>query len=299
MRHAQEEDMQMTDDLAALLPYTLAGMAASAAYPEHPAYEQAMMVEPNSPRVDAMSPLSMDLTNNSMDLSGMQGQQAQSMQEQPGQRTGRSALPYTSAAADFTRNITSGIPALSTLVEEDEEASGHGLHEDDNWHEANPRGAADQSDWSPAGRLPESALQQVQPGSIGGGPLQTEAAVGSPDGRRLLAGNALEDLVVSPATPFMSLTTGGASLGGHGPGAMDDTDELKNKWGFTPGADDTLDASHGRLVMGDTTYNHVYGSSTTGDITKSMQANQNTGASTTLCAWHLRGNHTLLGMCTC
>ncbi|KAJ9519027.1 hypothetical protein QJQ45_026294 [Haematococcus lacustris] len=188
------------------------------------------------------------------------------------------------------KNITSGIPALSTLVEEDEEASGHGLfdsqvqsteraaaanhggsHEDDNWHEANPRG-----------RLPESALQQVQPGSIGGGPLQTEAAVGSPDGRRLLAGNALEDLVVSPATPFMSLTTGGASLGGHGPGAMDDTDELKNKWGFTPGADDTLDASHGRLVMGDTTYNHVYGSSTTGDITKSMQANQNTGASNTL-----------------
>lgn len=31
-------------------------------------------------------------------------------------------------------------------------------------------------------------------------------------------------------------------------GAADDTEDLKHKWGFTPGAEDTLDVSHGGLL---------------------------------------------------
>lgn len=31
-------------------------------------------------------------------------------------------------------------------------------------------------------------------------------------------------------------------------GAADDTEDLKHKWGFTPGAEDTLDVSHGEVL---------------------------------------------------
>ncbi|KXZ55907.1 hypothetical protein GPECTOR_2g1458 [Gonium pectorale] len=54
-------------------------------------------------------------------------------------------------------------------------------------------------------------------------------------------------------------------------------DEVRNRWGFNPGADDTLEVSFGRAVMGETTYNHVYGGASTGDITRAIKDGQ-TGA---------------------
>eukprot|EP00198_Chlamydomonas_reinhardtii_P001479 XP_001690815.1 predicted protein [Chlamydomonas reinhardtii] len=54
-------------------------------------------------------------------------------------------------------------------------------------------------------------------------------------------------------------------------GSGGDDDEVRNRWGFTPGADDTLEVSFGRAVMGEQTYNHVYGGTTTGDLTKAIK----------------------------
>ena len=39
-------------------------------------------------------------------------------------------------------------------------------------------------------------------------------------------------------------------VGGVGAGALEDTEDLKDKWGFTPGAEDTMDASHGGCLRG-------------------------------------------------
>ncbi|GFR46901.1 hypothetical protein Agub_g8547 [Astrephomene gubernaculifera] len=47
--------------------------------------------------------------------------------------------------------------------------------------------------------------------------------------------------------------------------------ELKNRWGFAPGAEDTMDVNVGHAVMGETTYNNVYGTCTTGDITRAIK----------------------------
>eukprot|EP00955_Chlamydomonas_euryale_P093308 364779-Chlamydomonas_euryale.AAC.5 len=51
-------------------------------------------------------------------------------------------------------------------------------------------------------------------------------------------------------------------------------------WGFTPGAEDTLNMSNGRFAIGEQTYNQVYGNALTGDVTLSMRANNGAGAAT-------------------
>ena len=68
------------------------------------------------------SPLSMDLTNNILDYQRAQAEQ---------QLAAKGAAPLElvpqqqqELVYDYTRNITGNIPALSTLVEEDEEAGG-------------------------------------------------------------------------------------------------------------------------------------------------------------------------------
>ncbi len=53
---------------------------------------------------------------------------------------------------------------------------------------------------------------------------------------------------MSPLSPFLvqQMGLGGDREEGETPAAArEDTDDLRNKWGFTPGAEDTLDASHG------------------------------------------------------
>ena len=78
----------------------------------------------------------------------------------------------------------------------------------------------------------------------------------------------LNELKISPAAPSSAIKAPagvGAAVVHQGSGSVpEDTDEgMKQKWGFTPGAEDTLDArSHARMMMGDATYNNVYGQAT-------------------------------------
>ncbi|GFR46902.1 hypothetical protein Agub_g8549, partial [Astrephomene gubernaculifera] len=50
-----------------------------------------------------------------------------------------------------------------------------------------------------------------------------------------------------------------------------DSDRLRENWGFAPGNDDTLRCNFGHVVMGETTYNHVYGPGT-GQITRAFES---------------------------
>ena len=55
---------------------------------------------------------------------------------------------------------------------------------------------------------------------------------------------------LSPISPYVLMEmrlgeTPGMGGGMEGDATTDGTEDLKNKWGFTPGAEDTLDVSHG------------------------------------------------------
>lgn len=64
--------------------------------------------------------------------------------------------------------------------------------------------------------------------------------------------------MMTPNSPY-ALNEIMGSLGADG-AAGDDTDNnMKNKWGFTPGADDTLNVSHGRALFSQAwSYMHVF-----------------------------------------
>ena len=58
---------------------------------------------------------------------------------------------------------------------------------------------------------------------------------------------------LSPISPYVLMemrlgATPGMGGGMDGDATADGTEDLKNKWGFTPGAEDTLDVSHGECV---------------------------------------------------
>ena len=102
----KEDDMQVTEDLAARMPrFTQEEV--------QPLQELMVNQPPASPGADLLSPLPMDLTNNSFDLLQLQQQQHHVHPPAAGPSVGQ---------PEFTKNITLSIPALSTLVEEDEEA---------------------------------------------------------------------------------------------------------------------------------------------------------------------------------
>ncbi|GAX78130.1 hypothetical protein CEUSTIGMA_g5572.t1 [Chlamydomonas eustigma] len=153
------------------------------------------------------TPLSMDLTNISLPAQPLPAEATGSPETSPVEFR----HPSSQASLEYTRNITGGVPALSTLVEEDEDCL------------IEPKA----SSMSGAGESPTSGL-------------------------------------LSPLSPFLvkEMRLDGERIM-EGTPIHDDTEDLKNKWGFTPGAEDTLDASHGRRVMGDATYNNVYGNATT------------------------------------
>ncbi|KAG2500883.1 hypothetical protein HYH03_001643 [Edaphochlamys debaryana] len=199
------------------------------------------------PSPGGLSPLSMDLTNNSYDQGAMaamaqagggqglalEGALLPSQQQHPHQ--------HHRHHADYTRNITMNVPNLSTLVEEDEEeyAGGEAVSAD--------TGAG-------AGA-----------GAGGGGVPESPASMAHHLGGRPGAGMSAP----SPISPFVLREMQRAGSSGD--------DEVRNRWGFTPGADDTMEVSFGRAVMGETTYNHVYGGATTGDLTKAIKDGQTGG----------------------
>lgn len=232
-------------------------LAPAQLYGGHSAEPPAVLPSPG-----ALSPLSMDLTNNSFE----QGHMAAAMAQAAGHPGLAGALLPAQHQqqyhhADFTRNITMNVPNLSTLVEEDEEEYA----------------AADAVSGGVAacGGVPESPLtgEVAKAGAAGDG-------LGAP----------------SPISPYVLREMQRGGSGG-------DDDEVRNRWGFTPGADDTLEVSFGecnvgvvsqcatdsapstpsvtlsrparalsgRAVMGEQTYNHVYGGTTTGDLTKAIK----------------------------
>jgi hypothetical protein len=171
------------------------------------------------PSPGAPSPLSMDLTNNSMDNGSFaaaagapqavagamlprhaisQGQAVQQRGQQPPQRQ---------HAAEFTRNITMGVPNLSTLVEEDEEEyeAAHDEYEED-------------------GLQGQGATSASHPAAYGIAPSPSRRSAAAPP---------------SPVSPYVlrEMQRGGAE-------AVEE--DVRNRWGFTPGAEDTLEVSFGK-----------------------------------------------------
>ena len=168
------------------------------------------------------------------------------------------------SSQDFTRNITGSVPALSTLVEEDEdgmmmeESGGLGAG-GSHFNGADFPSIAEASDADSFGML-SPALQTIpedQNGGLGGAVKWGEQS-------------SFNDGGLSPVSPFvlkeMKLDGGARAGGGQTPAAgtsggdgdldpvgdeegLDpggaESEDLKQKWGFTPGAEDTLDASHG------------------------------------------------------
>ena len=103
-------------------------------------------------------------------------------------------------------------------------------------------------------RCPWPALNLSPPTSL---PLQAVPPWRPPgsDPPLLLAGGASmaapspQGGFLSPISPYvlneMRLGGNAATPGAEAAGVPEDTEDLKEKWGFTPGAEDTLDASHG------------------------------------------------------
>eukprot|EP00798_Chlamydomonas_sp_ICE-L_P032525 gene32525-17238_t len=190
------------------------------------------------------SPLSMDLTNNSNN--------SFEYQREDGATNGAEGddgdMEYRGGVVlDYTRNITSNVPGLSTLVEEDEEG-----------------GLESGSLYAPPGSPPSWDL------------ISLFSCASSPSLLRLLCAlPAVESSLseqgeppagtMSPVSPFVlremqlirdpAPDAGAEQDAGDDGGALtepicpatrspDDTDGLKGKWGFTPGREDTLDVSH-------------------------------------------------------
>eukprot|EP00195_Chlamydomonas_chlamydogama_P012601 CAMPEP_0202909496 /NCGR_PEP_ID=MMETSP1392-20130828/49447_1 /ASSEMBLY_ACC=CAM_ASM_000868 /TAXON_ID=225041 /ORGANISM="Chlamydomonas chlamydogama, Strain SAG 11-48b" /LENGTH=188 /DNA_ID=CAMNT_0049599257 /DNA_START=32 /DNA_END=595 /DNA_ORIENTATION=+ len=109
----QSEDMQLTDDItngiAQAMPWNLSGLQ-----PE-PAPAKAVVQPTNAAASPGMSPLSMDLTNNSVEFQQAYNRQPHTSLQQ--------LQPAARGAHEYTHNITQNVPGLSTLVEEDEEAN--------------------------------------------------------------------------------------------------------------------------------------------------------------------------------
>lgn len=118
----RDDDMATSDELAARIPLAQAqqnipfGAGPSRPSAQGPNTGDLLMLSP----MLAPSPMSMELTNNSLDLGGLQPGAQQQAQAGAAQRGG---LP----GFDFTTNITSAVPALSTLIEEDEEGADDSL----------------------------------------------------------------------------------------------------------------------------------------------------------------------------
>ncbi|KAL4430905.1 hypothetical protein ABPG75_006161 [Micractinium tetrahymenae] len=187
----------------------------------------------------------------------------------PAEQQHAAGWAHAAALADVTAgNITAALPGLGSLVEEDEEdAAGMDLTVPagrvlEHHPQVQQAAVADAEAAEPVG-------QPQQQGSAQGEQWDVEPLV--PDGAEAPTAEA-EAEAAAPALPAGRRSMGRFSLGGGS------TDELAreeaaraaqlNKWGFAPGQDDTLDINlemHGRMIMGDQTFNRMYCDNTTGD----------------------------------
>ncbi|KAF5836940.1 hypothetical protein DUNSADRAFT_5217 [Dunaliella salina] len=138
-----EDQVQVTEDLAAHMPYgapnpllplqdttnanavnahAAAAAAPAAALTPH----NNQLIQLDGATGDLFSPLSMDLTNNSFELQRHQHQQLLPYPQRspqimppppPAPPAPPAFVPQPPMPSEYTRNITSAIPALSTLVE--------------------------------------------------------------------------------------------------------------------------------------------------------------------------------------
>ncbi|GIL84519.1 hypothetical protein Vretifemale_13087 [Volvox reticuliferus] len=199
------------------------------------------------PSPDNLSPLSMDLTNNSIEqlcagttaapgpgpakgstVGGTAGGSSLRPQSQhPAHSLRHQHAPYT------RMNITMNVPNLSTLVEEDEEHYGAG--------DVSSRlgGDADAT----------ATLRQAVLSGVASGYLPSESPM-SP--------NSVREMQMCCDSEHQ---------------AEQDEAPLRDIWGFAPGKEDTLEVNCGREVMGERTYNHVYGTGTIGHTSNQPAAN--------------------------
>lgn len=175
----------------------------------HPA--STMFVPESSP---GFSPLSMDLTNHSLENST-----PSTDEKQTSTRLASNTLVNLQNTRELTLNITGAVPALSTLLEE---------YEDD------PNLLSDNDENNSAMDLTQTATSYLNASRSKDGHVKGVASCGT-------------------------------------------THDMRAKWGFVPGEEDTLQVDlkeQGRKLMGDTTFNHVYGGCATGEVTLALRNGQ-------------------------
>ncbi|GIL65972.1 hypothetical protein Vafri_19614 [Volvox africanus] len=239
----EDSDRNSTGDLASTRGLAPPQAETAAAAPEDHANRQlmsdtlAVLPSPNN-----LSPLSMDLTNNSIEQlcagtttaapgpgpikgSTVGGTAAGSSVQPPLQQPLHS-LHHQQAR--YTRmNITINVPNLSTLVEEDEEHYGAG--------DVSSRLGKDTD--------ATATLRQEVLSGVASGFLPSESPM-SP--------NSVREMQMCCDSEHQ---------------AEQEEGPLRDIWGFAPGKDDTLEVNCCREVMGERTYNHVYGTGTINELT--------------------------------
>ncbi|EFN59398.1 hypothetical protein CHLNCDRAFT_56732 [Chlorella variabilis] len=157
---------------------------------------------------------------------------AQGAPEQAAVAAGWAGAAASAAAANATANITAALPGLGALVAEDEDAT------------------AGMDLTLPTGRVlehhPHPALAPAEAAPEGGAELEPTARVAAAEpARKERLSSGTDELATGVAAKAQM-----------------------SKWGFAPGADDTLDINlemHGRMIMGDQTFDRMYCDNTTGD----------------------------------
>lgn len=133
---------------------------------------------------------------------------------------------------------------------------------------------------SPAAVTPSGSLAPISPLSdsmLGAAPPAAAAdlpSIGASPALPVLSPVSLGDSPASIATSTRSPLLGGGGFGSDD-GVSPIASAMKDKWGFIPGEDDTMQMrlnEQGRQMMGDVTYKHVYGDSTTTGVQQHLAA---------------------------
>ncbi|KAK9814135.1 hypothetical protein WJX72_001123 [[Myrmecia] bisecta] len=176
---------------------------------------------------------------------------------------------------DITLNITAGVPGLGTLLEEDEADLQSASHSREN-NNTNDTISVGMELTIASGRILDAAYQPEEAAAPAGpfgrpskafslpnatSPSQAPTHHNDTDDLSLGYSNVLHDGV----HPVWGAAADATAHVGQGEGDVGPPDNQVNKWGFVPGEDDTMELNlehKGRLMMGEVTYNHIYGSST-------------------------------------
>ncbi|GLI59078.1 hypothetical protein VaNZ11_000762 [Volvox africanus] len=249
----EDSDRNSTGDPASTRGLGPAQAKIAVAAPEDQANRQfmgdtlAVLPSPNN-----LSPVSMDLTNNSIDQlcagtmtaapgpgpikgSAVEGAAASLSLPPPLQQPFQSLHPQH---ARYTRmNMTINVPNLSTLVEEDEEHYGAG--------DVSSRLGKDAD--------ATTTLRQEVLSGVASGFLPSESPM-SP--------NSVREMQMCRDSEHQ---------------AEQEEGPLRDIWGFAPGKDDTLEVNCCREVMGERTYNHVYGTGTINEVTYAINDGRTSG----------------------